>query len=105
MRWTTNGAKLLSENTGHGIEEVMALVSDVGQVVKCGSVVIADLSGVEPGGYGSSSGDGEEDAVKEQEEERLRFCTYFFGELLGECVKEGNGLLLSLTVHRSWLFG
>ena len=53
MRWTTNGAKLLSEDTGHSIEEVMALASDVGQVVKCGSVVIADLSGVEPGGNGS----------------------------------------------------
>jgi len=49
----------LGNYAGHGIEEVMALASDVGHVVEYGSEVIADLSGAEPGGNGSSSGDGE----------------------------------------------
>ena len=74
-------------------------------MVEYGPKVIADLGGAEPGGNGSSSGDGEEDTVEERQEKRLCFCAYILGELLGEGVKEGNGLLSSLTVHRSWLFG
>ena len=65
----------------------MALASDAGHVVEYGSKVIADLGGLEPCSYGSSLGDGEEDAVEERQEECSARLSKFLCELLGEGLK------------------
>ena len=62
--------------------ETHTLASDVRHVVECSLKVIADLGGLEPGGYGSSSCDGEEYAGDECQKVRPSFCRQFVGESL-----------------------
>ena len=82
-----------------------ALASDVRHVVKCLPILIADVVGLNPGGYGSPSCDGEQDTEEEGEEVRLGCRRKCVGESFGKVVKQFDGLLLSFGVHRSWFGG
>ena len=74
-------------------------------MVECSLKVIADLGGLEPGGYGSSSCDGEEDAGDECQKVRPSFCRQCVGESLGDGLEQVNGCLSTLMKHGWRFFG
>ena len=70
-------------------------------MVKYPSIVFAESGGSEPGGYGSSSGEGEQCADDERQEKRFDLRFEFAGESFGDGLKEFEGGMLSLQNHGS----